>query len=102
MELLPNLFYWNKVDKGRHIRRVRAAKALHRGAAKRLQVTASLAISPLQMADRSNVRLVKQVLGTLHAGYSAEISNGLVATMASVETDTISIGILYREIMMAV
>ena len=102
MELMPNLFYWNEVDKGGHIRTVRAAKALHRGAAKRLQVTASLAISPLQMADRSSARLVKQVLGTLHAGYSAEISNGLVATMASVETDAISIWILYREIMMAV
>ena len=53
-------------------------------------------------ADRCSARLVKQVLGTLHAGYSAEISNGLVATMASVETDAISIGILYREIMMAI
>jgi hypothetical protein len=57
---------------------------------------------PLQMDDRPSARLVKQVLDTLHAVYSAEISNGLVATMASVETDAISIWILYREIMMAV
>ena len=57
---------------------------------------------PLQMDDRPSARLVKQVLDTLHAVYSAEISNGLVATMVSVETDAISIGILYEEIMMAV
>jgi|GEM_PF-6533339 len=49
-----------------------------------------------------SARLVKQVLGTLRAGYSAEISNGLVATMTSVETDAISIGILYCEIVMAI
>ena len=53
-------------------------------------------------ADRSTARQVKSVLAALRAGYSPEISNGLVATMVSVETDAIPIGILYREITMAV
>jgi hypothetical protein len=65
-------------------------------------VSASLVIGPLQMADQSSARLVTQVLGTLRVGYSAKISNGPVAAVVGVETDAIAIGILYREIMMAI
>jgi len=53
-------------------------------------------------ADPSGVRLGKLVLDNLRVGYLPEILNGLFAAMVGVETDAIAIGILHREIMMAI